>query len=557
MSEKASGRTGESFTGLLICVLVCGLVRAAWLARFPADPTGPVDAEGFHLLAVNMLAGRGFAIGWAPPFCPTAIRPPLYPLFLAGSYVLLGAAPAHAVPVQLLLEALTTALVVRLGREVGGAKVGWLSGLLYAFNGTTQRYTGYLLSEALLLPLLAAAVLTTVRGVRQPSSRGMALAGLFWGLALLTKPNVQFLALAVGVMITLAALRARTSPPATQTPLRVADRVRRGVVFWGVLAAVLFPWTLRNRLVFGRWILSTAFEENLARVSAVATMAEVRGVRAEPWTETWEYLYGQLVETTATRYGWDTAQGAELSCDERNLRHNQLTTVARETVIRHLGTYAPAHLRGVVLSLLDPGHRLWYRVLTGRSWESTGVVPNIWQRMAWSLERWAVGDAIRAFWQERVTRLPPDAALIWWGLVLARAAVWGLGLRGAWRLRHQPPVALALVGAVAYILLLPGPIAYDRFYLPAIPPVVVLVASGALGFDLQAGDLGAFFHLTHHKRDEQDQRQVDQPDEGQHRHLVVEFAHNAPRFAEEIRHGDEGDHRGILDHIGCFVGPRS
>ena len=52
-------------------------VRAAWLVHFHPHPLDLVDAEGYHLLAVNLLAGRGFAIGWGPPFCPTAVRSPL------------------------------------------------------------------------------------------------------------------------------------------------------------------------------------------------------------------------------------------------------------------------------------------------------------------------------------------------------------------------------------------------------------------------------------------------------------------------------------------------
>ncbi len=153
----------------LLLLLTMG-VRVLWLWYLPADPIGPVDAEGFHLIARNVMAGDGFAIGWEPPFCRTAVRTPLYPLFLMASYVVLGTDPARVVLFQVLLEVLTTALVIRLGHELGGSRAGMLAGLLYALNGTTQRYTGYLLSEALLLPLLAAAVWLTVRALRQLTS---------------------------------------------------------------------------------------------------------------------------------------------------------------------------------------------------------------------------------------------------------------------------------------------------------------------------------------------------------------------------------------------------
>jgi len=38
---------------------------------------------------------------------------------------------------------------------------------------------------------------------------------------------------------------------------------------------------------------------------------------------------------------------------------------------------------------------------------------------------------------------------------------------------------LLLAGTVGYHILLPGPIAHDRFYVPVVPVVVALIACGA------------------------------------------------------------------------------
>jgi len=460
--------------GILLLALC---VRVAWLAIFPTHPIAPVDAEGFHLLAVNMLDGHGLAIGWEPPFCLTTVRTPLYPLFVAGIYTLVGRDPIRVLPLHLLLEVLTTALVMCLGRDLGGKRVGLWAGVLYACNGTTQRYTGYLLSEALLLPLLTAALWMTARCLRRPSTRKAACAGLLWGLALLTKPNVQFLTLCVGVLVfsrQLSAASFRPSRSATASPnSRFAF-----LFFWLALGLILFPWLLRNRAVSGRWMLSTAFEENVARVSAVATLAEINGIRAEPWTETWEYYYDRLVTAVRERCEWDIRVLHRDACVEQQQRQTEVARAAREVVLAHPFSYLRTHVRGVLTSLRDPGHRLWYRVLTGQDWENTGAVADIGARMAWSLERGAVGDALHALWTERITRPPLLAALLWWGLSAARITVWGLCGRGVWRLRHEPWLLLTLTGSIVYLLLLPGPIAHDRFYVPAVPLVVVLIAVG-------------------------------------------------------------------------------
>ncbi|MBN1250449.1 MAG: hypothetical protein JXC32_22485, partial [Anaerolineae bacterium] len=189
-------------------LLLTVVVRTGWLAAYPVDPLGAIDPEGFHLLAVNLLDGKGFAIGWEPPLCPTAVRTPLYPLFVAGMYALLGRLPERVVLLQVLLEVLTTALVMALVRELQlgrGAAVAessrrrhhghrdflpgggmFLAGMLYAVNGLTPRFTGYLYAETFLLPLLSGALLLSLRTLRKPGTERSIPAGWAWGLVLLT-----------------------------------------------------------------------------------------------------------------------------------------------------------------------------------------------------------------------------------------------------------------------------------------------------------------------------------------------------------------------------------
>ncbi len=442
--------------------LLTVVLRTVWLVVFPNNPVEPVDARGFQQLAHNLAAGNGFSMDPAAPFCPALVRTPLYPFYLTGIYALLGEDPARAVLFSLLLEALTTALVVRLGRTLSGRPGGALAGLLYAFNFTTPHYAGALWSETLLLPLMAAALWATLTGWRRPGRRTAALAGLSWGLVVLTKPNFQYLALAMAGLWWLASRRQRWT-----------------TAFFGLgIMAAVGPWLIYNDQISGRWMLSTAFEENLSRVSAVATLAAVRETPAEPWTPTWEVFYMEIVGQAADRYGWTVWDDAQLSCREREEHHRQIAVVAGEVTRAHPLEMLGAHLWGVGHSLWDPGHARLYLLLTGRSWESTGVVEDIWVRMGESLRIWAVGDALYVFWMERVVRIPWDAALLWWGLGIGRLGLWYAGLRGAGRLRRRWPAALALIGVIGYCIGLAGPIAYDRFYLPAIPAVITLVVVG-------------------------------------------------------------------------------
>jgi hypothetical protein len=77
-----------------------------------------------------------------------------------------------------------------------------------------------------------------------------------------------------------------------------------------------------------------------------------------------------------------------------------------------------------------------------------------------------------------VRALPPSAAVIWWGLFGFRVGLGVLSLRGLWAMRADGWGALLLSGSVAYLLLLPGPIAHDRFLLPVLPALLPLSALG-------------------------------------------------------------------------------
>ncbi len=458
-------------------LLLTALVRVGWLTLFPSDPIAQIDPEGFHLLAVNLLDGNGFAIGWEPPFCPTAVRTPLYPLFLAGVYTVLGRMPERAVLSQVLLEVLTTATTMALCRELLQGcrhdRLVTLTGVLYALNGTTQRFTGYLYSETLLLLLLSVALLLSLRCLRWPTAKRCMLSALAWGSVLLTKPNVQYLAIVVGLLLTVRVLAVARGHSG------LLRRIRPVVIFGLTLCLILAPWLIRNRLVLGRWALSTAFEENVARVSAVATQAELLGIPVEPWTETWEAIYRDLERRAAPDPALAGKSKEDVACELRAVWQERIATDAKALVLDHLGVYVGVHIRGVLRNLFDPGHRLWYYVLTGHDWSTTGVVPDIWQRMVWSLERRALGDALAAFWSQRVVQLPPAAAGVWWSLLIARFAGLAFALRGAlWVWRDRPLSALFLLAIIAYHLVLPGPIAHDRFNVPVVPAGVLLVAMG-------------------------------------------------------------------------------
>ena len=448
--------------------------RWAYTAQLPPDaPLESVDAQGYQALALNLLQGRGFTLNLAPPYVPDAIRTPLYPAFVVLVYALSGPVAAHVALAQGMIDAVTALVVVEVVRRlVGGGWPAWAAGVLYALNTTAWRFGNQLLTEIVLAAILTWLLLAFVRYADGRRTPWLVAAGALSAAALLVKPNMLLLpaivALAVGWL----------------PPVRRQERGRRwlaslgpAVVVLAVTGVLVFPWLVRNRVVFGRWLFSHAFEDNLARVSAVATIAHVQGENVAPWTPRWEALYSGLLLEAKARYG-DEFIGVPLTAAEADRTQQQLAAVATQVILAHPRDFALAHLSGFVRSWVPQEHRFWYGWLAGRSWDSLRTQEGALGQTLARLRADGLGAALGYFWQARFAGLPPLALALWLGWLLAYAVSALLLIRGTWRWRRWPALLLFCWGTILYTTFLPGPIADIRFRVPVAPMLIVLMALG-------------------------------------------------------------------------------
>ena len=257
----------------------------------PSSVYASIDAQGYRILALNLVEHGVLSLRTEAPFVPDGLRTPLYPAFLALLIVVTRDAPL-AVPVaQAFIDTGTAALAFCLGSRLSGRRRGLIAALLYALNPVSFLLIGEAMTEVLLGFLLALAFCSFLGALGAAKGRALRLAatGLLAGLSILCKPHALLLPclLALGWVV---------------------ERRRAGVRAWieaGTLAAIalllLAPWAIRNRAVFGRPFLSLAFESNQAHVSAVAAILEANGERAAPWTGRWEQVYMESVVAPAAR----------------------------------------------------------------------------------------------------------------------------------------------------------------------------------------------------------------------------------------------------------------
>ena len=192
-NSPAAGHKGggpsERWVVLGLALLAFAL-RALYVLDLSASPyfAAPVIDPAFHLdWAREVAAGSEYQAG---PF----FRAPLYPWFLALCLKLCGGSLLGVRLLQCALGAVTTVLTYGVARRLFDRRVATLAGLGAATYWVLIYFDGELLLPTLSIPLnLLALWLTLNLGGERRSASGpwpIVRAGVAWGLAAITRPNV-------------------------------------------------------------------------------------------------------------------------------------------------------------------------------------------------------------------------------------------------------------------------------------------------------------------------------------------------------------------------------
>jgi 4-amino-4-deoxy-L-arabinose transferase-like glycosyltransferase len=216
--------------------------------RLPNDE--PDDGRVYAQIAVNMLEQHVFSHESQPPYVPSIIRLPGYPLFLAGVYKIFGHGNNTAVRVvQALIDTLTCVLIALVAfawavadeRRHRAAVVAFALAAVCPF---TAIYVATVLTEVITNFLAVAMVLTVTWAFKSTELRRSlvwwGVSGLIVGLAVLFRPDSGLFAAAVGVTIVLWFGWRRD----------FKRLVLSGACLSLVFCLVLVPWTIRNYRVF-------------------------------------------------------------------------------------------------------------------------------------------------------------------------------------------------------------------------------------------------------------------------------------------------------------------
>jgi 4-amino-4-deoxy-L-arabinose transferase-like glycosyltransferase len=196
-------------------------------------------------------------------------RPPLYALFLAVVFDLVGPDLQAVRVLQGVLSTVTCALLFLIGRHIGGDRVGLVAAALGSGYPLFVFFAGVLMAETLLILLAVLSLYLSLAFQDQPSLWRAVALGAALGLGALCKPVM--LAWAVLLAGGMVILPGRVSIHGAER----GSRTKHGTAMIVALCLVIAPWTMRNNAVTGHLVpISTNAGMNLL----IGHEPEARGV---------------------------------------------------------------------------------------------------------------------------------------------------------------------------------------------------------------------------------------------------------------------------------------
>src|SRR5579872_3567480 len=280
MAPNSAARSAEisrsQWMGLLLVAIV---LRGGMLWQF-GDRLAE-DRDTYRQLAAHVAAGSGFVD--PKTLAPTAYRPPLYPLLVAGVLCCGGSDMALGIG-QLALGVATVALTVLCARRLGLARGSSLAaGLVVAVDPLLLQQTALVMTETL-AAFLAVLVLWVSAG--PPTAIRLFSSGAAFGLCCLCRPTFW----AFGMLIAAGWLISRgakwRSAGVENWEAVSASGWRQGLFAATGAILIVAPWGIRSAIALGQPIITTTHGGYTLLLAH--NPAYTRAVVEQPWGAVWD-----------------------------------------------------------------------------------------------------------------------------------------------------------------------------------------------------------------------------------------------------------------------------
>lgn len=311
---------------IALVILLGFFIRLFYILAIPQLSLAGSDAKEYDLIAEGLLRGDGFPVERLSGNQIEIVRPPLFPLILAGIYKTFGHNYTFVRLLQALLAAITALFIYILARGVFKSEtVGVLTCLLYSLYPSLIAYTGILYSETVFTFFLVISMYFLMLAFKSSRPVFFALTGLFLALATMISSRSLYMVVFIAAALLLLFKNKKTA-------------LKRAAVIMVVMAAVFSPWTIRNYFISGgKFILL----ENYSSQTALWLATNPQGEVAD-----WSYDKEPLKSMVG------------------HLPPSERTPIVRREAIKNLKKYPLAYFRNSVkrfFVLLIGGHSNCFR----------------------------------------------------------------------------------------------------------------------------------------------------------------------------------------------------
>ncbi|MDG1896262.1 MAG: hypothetical protein P8J37_15265 [Fuerstiella sp.] len=261
VTEHEAEGPGQQESGWLLALVFVGItLRLLVLLLFIDDLN--TDPDVYVGIAQTIVDGNGICVPGSDQ--PTAFRPPLYPLLLAGLNMT-GLKLTWAAGLINLLSGAVIIMATWWMAQIAGLERRWtvVAAAAAALDPLLLRYAALPMTESISAALLTVAMLQILKlstSTAPPRIQTAIVAGCCFGLAGLCRPVGLITCVAVTLALLLAAIKQVRNSASAAYDTHSVPAIRRACV--AVLPAaiagiVLVPWVVRNAIQFGHFIPAT------------------------------------------------------------------------------------------------------------------------------------------------------------------------------------------------------------------------------------------------------------------------------------------------------------
>lgn len=224
---------------LLFAILISALTLRLIVA-FTSQTSVTYDSLGYDQRALSIVSGEGYSFHGRP----TAVKPPLYSIFLAGIYKIFGHNYLFVRIIQSIIGAITCIIIYYLGKEILGKAVGIVSAILFIFYPVFIKSSVQLLTECLFTLMISLISLYILRISRGGSLKNAIFLGAWLGISVLTRSLMVFFVPLILFLIAFNFIQINKN-----SKLKILITITISFLL------LVSPWVIRNYIVYHAFVL--------------------------------------------------------------------------------------------------------------------------------------------------------------------------------------------------------------------------------------------------------------------------------------------------------------